>query len=124
MTVELSWKPIRNGAEYCSPACGGGRTHAAYMRAQREAAALCKQFPGFKPRVWENVGWHWGIVNNGVFIHPCTPHHFHAGIIPGVLATGRTARSALRNMEKYLKRKVTEHTARLSQVKAAMLAGK
>jgi hypothetical protein len=61
--VNLSWKPVRNTAVYCSPAWrqGGLRcTVSAYRKAndkaKRLAAALGKRW---RPRVWENLGWHY-----------------------------------------------------------------
>ena len=57
--VPLSWDPVRRGATYCAPACGRGCTHAEYMRANRSASALCASLGGgWKPHVWENLGWH------------------------------------------------------------------
>lgn len=62
-TFKLSWKPKRNGDVYCSPACGGKCTWAAYQKAKRGAAALAKTMgPGWKPKVWENLGWHFKVV--------------------------------------------------------------
>lgn len=57
---KLSWRPRRRGAVYCSSACGAGCTYAAYRAARRNGAALAKALgPGWKPRIWENLGWHW-----------------------------------------------------------------
>jgi len=54
------WTPRRKGAVYCSPACGGGCTHAAHRAASRAAAALAARLGhGWKPRVWENLGWYY-----------------------------------------------------------------
>ncbi len=62
----LSWKPRLRAADgrcaaiYCSPACGGGCTRAAFERAKEDAAKLCARLgPGWTPHVWENLGWHW-----------------------------------------------------------------
>lgn len=53
-------KPVLNGITYCSPDCGNGCTHAAYLAAKEEAAKTAKALgPGWKPQVWENSGWHW-----------------------------------------------------------------
>lgn len=57
-----SWKPIRRGKVYCSPACGGGCTHAAYVKANKDAAMvrLTMRHPrNWKVHIWENLGWHW-----------------------------------------------------------------
>lgn len=57
---ELSWRAVRRGRVYCSPACGAGCTHAAYLKATRKALALAKRMgPGWAPRVSENMGWHY-----------------------------------------------------------------
>lgn len=54
------WTPVLRGDTYCSPACGAGCTKAAHDAAQRKAKALARRMgPGFKPRVWENLGWHY-----------------------------------------------------------------
>ena len=64
---ELSWKPKRKGEVYCAPACGRGCTHAEYLKAQKLAKKLAKQLGGgFKPVVWENMGWHWEVEKNGL----------------------------------------------------------
>lgn len=55
----LSWTPRRRGKIYCAPACGRGCTRAMYDRAHREATKLAKALgPGWKIRVWENLGWY------------------------------------------------------------------
>ncbi len=56
------WKPKKNGTIYCSPLCGGGCTHVAFENATRQAKVFARIMgKGFKPRVWENLGWHWEI---------------------------------------------------------------
>lgn len=60
----LSWKPVLHGETYCSPACGGGCTKAAHDEATKQAAELAQQLgPGWSPRVWENLGWHFAVVS-------------------------------------------------------------
>jgi len=62
----LSWKPHRYvwGDIYCSPACGYGCTREAFEQAQEGARLLVEELgPGFKPRVWENLGWHYEAVS-------------------------------------------------------------
>lgn len=57
---ELRWTPVRHGVYYCSPACGCGCRYSAYVRVKARAAKLAKHLgPGWKPVVWENVGWHY-----------------------------------------------------------------
>lgn len=54
------WKARRTGDRYCSPACGRGCTWAEYQDALRKGRALAKRLgTGWRPRVWENVGWHY-----------------------------------------------------------------
>lgn len=63
----LSWKPIRSGERYCSPACGRCCSWTEYRRAHRRAAALCKQLgPRWKPEVYENLGWQY----NATYVRP------------------------------------------------------
>ncbi len=58
------WKPVRNGDIYCSPACGGDCTFVDFSLANANAQLLCNRldestrFKGWKPHVWENLGWH------------------------------------------------------------------
>lgn len=56
------WTPVRDGDVYCSPRCGFRCTWQAYQDAVAGANALCALLgaPGeWKPRVWENGGWHY-----------------------------------------------------------------
>lgn len=54
-----SWTPVRKGDIYCSPACGAGCKFSDFKKATADAKALCKKLgPGWKPRVWENLMWH------------------------------------------------------------------
>lgn len=66
------WKPRSlPGGIYCSPACGARCRRKDYERANSDAAALCKRLgPGWKPRVWENMGWHWIVQNGDVEVRP------------------------------------------------------
>ena len=49
----------RRGDIYCAPWCGGGCTWAEHEAARERAEALAKRLgPGWKTRVWENLGWH------------------------------------------------------------------
>lgn len=57
----LSWTPMKRGSILCSPACGYNCTQTAHDKAHRDAAALVASLggaPHWKPRVWENLGWH------------------------------------------------------------------
>lgn len=63
---QLSWKPRRRGATYCSPACGADCTHADFLFAHKEGKALAKRCgKQFTHHVWENMGWHWKAVALG-----------------------------------------------------------
>jgi hypothetical protein len=70
---ELSWKPVRSGKYYCSPACGGGKycLHSDYLRARKAAARLCAKLgPHYwKPVVTENLGWHYSAVLETLEVH-------------------------------------------------------
>jgi hypothetical protein len=61
----LSWKP-RAGADgiYCAPACGRGCKRIEYDAAVAAVDALVKLLgPGWKSRVWENLGWHYEAIS-------------------------------------------------------------
>lgn len=64
MTLDkLSWDPILRGPVFCSPACGGRCTKRAYDAAVCDSAAMCELLgDGWKPRVWENLAWHWCVI--------------------------------------------------------------
>ena len=64
MPRELSWKAKRVGNKYCAPACGRGCTYAEYKKAVKESERLANRLgKGWKPRVWENLGWHYSAVS-------------------------------------------------------------
>ena len=74
MRKQDRWKPVKRGKTYCSPACGMGCTEAAHCKAVNESKALAKRMgKGWRPKVWENLGWHYvvqkgkpdGIFGNG-----------------------------------------------------------
>lgn len=51
--------PRRRGAIYCSRGCGRLCTFAEYQRAVAVADKLARTMGrGWKPKVWENLGWH------------------------------------------------------------------
>lgn len=69
-TDKQDWTPRRRGRLYCSPACGGGCTHAAFTKATRSAQALAERLgPKWKPRVWENLGWHFSAASDVGEVH-------------------------------------------------------
>lgn len=54
-----AWVPHREGAFYCSQACGGGCTWGQYQAAVARAQVLVDQLgAGWAPRVHENLGWY------------------------------------------------------------------
>lgn len=67
----LSWKPKSRGAIYCSPACGCDCTYASFKKANSDAAKLAKRMGrGYKPYVWENMGWHFKVYNGKIEVYP------------------------------------------------------
>lgn len=72
------WTPVRRTvkgvAVYCSPACGHGCTRAEYEECRAHARELCARLgKGWKPDVWENVGWHYAARRGVVHIHGYHP---------------------------------------------------
>ena len=62
--TKLSWKPERYGDTYCSSACGGRCTWAAYKKAGKRAKKLAKRLgEGWTTRVSENLGWHYSVIS-------------------------------------------------------------
>ncbi len=69
MGSQLNWVAIRRGEIYCAPACGGKCTWAAYKKAQREAKAVASDLGrGWVDSVFENLGWHWHVINEDLSI--------------------------------------------------------
>lgn len=61
---EIDWKPVRHGDVYCSPLCGGGCRIEAYERAVDVSNKIAADLgPGWKGRVWENLGWHASVIS-------------------------------------------------------------
>lgn len=64
MKKSQDWTPVRSGSIYCSPACGGGCTWRQYETAVIQASSLARSLgAGWKPRVHENLGWHYSATN-------------------------------------------------------------
>lgn len=61
------WTPVRNGDAYCSPACGGGPVLCSFKRfvhASEVATEVARDLGnGWKPQVFENLGWHARVVS-------------------------------------------------------------
>jgi hypothetical protein len=65
--------PVRNGDVYCSPWCGASCTWKAFTLATSEATQLAEELgPGWKPDVWENMGWHYQAKNGILEVHKDT----------------------------------------------------
>lgn len=83
----LSWEPVRRGRIFCAPACGAKCTWKAHQAAKRAAAkAAAALGPGWAPRVWENLGWHWSVndVTGYVKVHPMGDGAFTAFVGEGL----------------------------------------
>lgn len=69
MVKKLSWEPIRTGSVYCSPACGADCLFNDFTRATESARLLADGLgSGWKPRVWENMGWFWAAVKGSASV--------------------------------------------------------
>jgi hypothetical protein len=78
MSNQLSWKPVRHGVIYCSPACGLGCTFEEHQEAELDALKLANRLSAvdtdvkggrWKVRVWENLGWHYSVSKGSVSVH-------------------------------------------------------
>lgn len=79
---KLSWIPRRVLNRYCAPACGRGCTWSEYQNAVASADKLVKRLrgAGWKPLVFENLGWHWQAVSGPVQVYPSGDGKFWAMI--------------------------------------------
>ncbi len=75
------WEAVHRGPIYCAPACGGGCTYVAHLDAHTNGKKLCALLnrtigTGWKPDIWENLGWHYRAISacGRIKVHP-----FHAG---------------------------------------------
>lgn len=76
------YEAVRRGPIYCAPFCGAGCTWAAHQRAVQLAHETCMRLGGgWKPVVWENMGWHARAVGAEghlhVFIHTHRAHLYN-----------------------------------------------
>lgn len=64
MKRPLGWEPVaKPDGTYCSPACGGRCTQAAFDKATQDAKELASYMgEGWTPHVWENLGWYYRVV--------------------------------------------------------------
>lgn len=106
---QLSWKPVRRGDIFCAPACGYNCTWQMYLKAKQESVRLAKSLgAGWKPHVWENMGWYYSALS------PCGRIKVHPGFCaflgipnePGGrwAEHGRTAKQAVANVIRVAKR--------------------
>ena len=87
MAEKLTWKPRQAGSVYCSPACGRGCTVEEWNQAKMRAHAIVEGLSvdkGWKPEVWENLGWHAQavhgdirVMNSGPKYHAFCKNHKH-----------------------------------------------
>jgi hypothetical protein len=100
MKKELSWKPIRLGPVFCSPACGRGCTVEEYETAVARAEAMVQSLgERWQPDVHENLGWHAAVTLKHGDVRVCWSRigQFSAYVLGGQFcANGVTAKSALR----------------------------
>lgn len=118
MAKELSWKPRRlgrgPGAVYCAPGCGRGCTQREHDDAVARAARLTARLGGgWRPRVHENLGWHYAAMSSCGRVMVCEEPllhkyiaylgeaHSHAG---RWTAWGNTPRTAVANVVAEAKR--------------------
>lgn len=54
--------PVRRGDIYCSRRCGYKCKHRDFLDAKLDAEVTASMLgPGWIPRVWDNLGWHWSV---------------------------------------------------------------
>lgn len=103
---------MRRGAIYCSPACGGNCTWEAYRQAEKRSKALCENLGSkWKPRVWENLGWHYRAEYTDMAVYPLTSSGrggYDADIAGHFIGRGRTpieaADAAMALLGNYIRR--------------------
>lgn len=125
----LSWKPVRRGDIYCAPACGNGCTYQAYLNAVAAAKQLAKELPGFKPHVWENLGWHYSAValgsrvsvynNFGSYNVLANLVNPHAGDFAWGNVTARSAQKAVQKLSANLRREIRKMQLMLQHLERA-----
>ena|ERR1019366_8878051 len=97
--LQRDWTPVARGNRYCSPACGGGCTRMQFVMAQNSAQTLCTELgDGWKPRVWENLGWHYSATHGDrLEVYPHGPFTAYFSGELQIIKKGRTATSAVKN---------------------------
>lgn len=86
--MALSWVAIHSGADgevYCAPACGARCKTTDFIAAhQRAGFAIHALGRDWKPRIWENMGWHSAVIS------PCGRIKLHINVYRGKIS-GYTA---------------------------------
>ncbi len=122
---KADWTPVRRGSIYCSPTCGGGCTHRAYLAAVKKSEALAKKMgTGWKASVWENLGWHWSVESlTGVLeINLSGDGKFSAFFNEGSFWSrgNDTPMKAVQSVLKQVKDKVESLTSKLEQAERSI----
>lgn len=122
---DFAWTPQHLGKGiYCSPACGGLCTYAAYTRAIHASAALARKLgPGWKPKVWENLGWHWRVEKGGCQVWLERDGKYRILMNPGIFdmpdrKSYRSARVAVRDQIRHCRRVITEMSEAIQELTA------
>lgn len=113
---KFDWKPRKHGDVYCSPSCGGGCKHNAYLKAKLKSSKLAKKLgKGWKPIVTENLGWHWNVVCGKVAVYEA-----HAGykacIANQYWQHGGTARDAINAVLLAMRSHINELSDQLEEI--------
>jgi len=108
VTVEVDeeyndgWRPRHlPGGVYCSPRCGGSCKLSDYERAVNGSKALAERMgDGWRPEMWENLGWFWIVRRGNLEIHPCSDGTYSAWFQGSkqFIAYGDTPEDALANV--------------------------
>lgn len=123
--MSLSWKPVRRGDIYCSPACGADCKYSDFLKAKEEAKKLCKTLSnGFKSDVWENMGWHRrarkGAIVVGLPMYPDDTYDATHQSPGNVWVRAKTPKKALAALLVEYKLMAKEQNKKLSDVQAAV----
>lgn len=85
---ETNWTPVANGDIYCSTRCGYNCTKAQFDAAVQDADNLVARLgSGWKPRIWENLGWHYSAVKGIAKVHPSSNGEYMAFINSTIIQT-------------------------------------
>ncbi len=124
-TTQRKWTPALQGRGYLSPAYEDRCLKTEYNRALVEAKKLCALLgKGWKPRVLENIGWHYSASNEDgrISVSPIPGFGYHAFLSePGTFScrgrwaeNGKTAKSAVRNVVRKAKADLAKMNALLA----------